>query len=174
MKCLNLNAPKVLLVISCLVLFVWLGQWLNHDELPTTVAPVVKVATATESKTASRSSEPPSDPAASATETPSGPVNLFGIRTWEPPPPPPPKPEPPPPPQAPPLPFKFIGRITGDGKAADFMLTRDDRVISAHVGDVIDDQYLFEKAENGQLVFLYRPLNQRQTLAVAAPPWNTP
>lgn len=96
-------------------------------------------------------------------------VDIFAVKTWEPPPPPPPKPAPPPPPpspQAPPLPFKLLGRIVEAGRGDAFLLAIDERVLSVAIGDVIDERYLLEKFESGQLHFLYRPLNIHQTLSV--------
>lgn len=98
-------------------------------------------------------------------------TDIFAVRTWEPPPPPPPKPGPPPPPpqpQAPPLPFKFLGRIVDADRADAFLLAIQDRVLSVSVGDTIEDRYLLEKFAGGQLHFLYRPLNIRQTLTVGS------
>lgn len=93
------------------------------------------------------------------------PVDLFAVRTWEPPPPPPSPPPPPPPPQAPPLPFRYLGRIDEAGQKA-FMLSYGEQLLSVTVGSSIDDKYRLEKFEGGQLIFLYRPLNTYQTLTV--------
>lgn len=94
--------------------------------------------------------------------------DLFAVRTWEPPPPPLPPPTPPLPPQAPPLPFKFVGRINEPDKGDVFLLAFTDSVLSVVVGDTIDERYRLEKYEGGQLHFLYRPLNIRQTLNVGS------
>lgn len=110
----------------------------------------------------------PAEPIADGTardEAPTPTPDIFAVRSWEPPPPPPPPPAPPPPPQAPPLPFRFIGRIA-EGPDTAFMLVRRDQVISVRVGDTIDALYHLEKFEGGQLHFMYRPLNIRQTLFV--------
>lgn len=102
-----------------------------------------------------------------------GPVDLFKSSSWyvPPPPPPPPKPvppPPPPPPTAPPLPFSFIGRYD-DGVKAIFMLARGDLVVTAGVGDKIDNAYQVESLQGRTLVINYLPLNQKQTLDVGAP-----
>lgn len=100
---------------------------------------------------------------------------MFATHSWyvAPPPPayvPPPPPPPPPPPTAPPLPFLFLGSYTPSGDATVFFLTRGDRVYDVKVGDTVDGIYLVEAAKGGQLTFLYKPLNQRQTLATGATP----
>jgi len=97
-------------------------------------------------------------------------VALFAPHSWyvpkpkapEPPPPPPP---PPPAPTAPPLPYTFLGSVTRHGEAPTYFLARGDRVIDAHLGDRIDGVYQLESAAGGQLVFVYLPLDVRQTLA---------
>ena len=96
---------------------------------------------------------------------------LFAPHSWYVPPPPPPPVAPPPPPQptAPPFPYTFIGSFTPEGHAPVFFLARgNDRVIDARVGDQLDGVYQFESAAGGQLVFVYLPLNIRQTLGAGA------
>lgn len=96
----------------------------------------------------------------------SEPSNPFAVRTWEPPRPVAPVVTAPPPPQAPPLPFRFIGRVDDPDGGHAFMLTAGDRVLAVKTGDVLDGQYLVEAYRDGQLHFLYQPLNIRQTLFV--------
>jgi hypothetical protein len=100
---------------------------------------------------------------------------IFTTHSWyvAPPPPayvPPPPPPPPPPPTAPPLPYVFLGSYTPSGDATVFFLTRGDRVYDIKVGDTVDGLYVVESAKGGQLSFLYKPLNQHQTLAIGATP----
>jgi hypothetical protein len=94
-------------------------------------------------------------------------VDIFSVRTWQ----PPPssvnlKPEPPPRPQAPPLPFRFLGKIDEPEKELIFLLERGDRVISVSVGQIINGTYLVEKHDAGRLYFIYKPLKVRQSLSV--------
>lgn len=91
--------------------------------------------------------------------------DIFAARTWEPPPPPPDL-SPPPPPQTPPLPFRFIGRITEPGKKPAFLLARGEEVLTVKVGDVIDRVWRLEKFTGGKLKFRYRPLNLLSTLPI--------
>ena len=91
---------------------------------------------------------------------------LFAAQSWYSPPPPPPAPTPAPAaaPTAPPLPFTFLGRYTDGNSPTVYFLTRDDRVYDVKPGDAIDATYSVESFENGQLIFLYKPLNVRQGL----------
>ena len=93
-------------------------------------------------------------------------VDLFALRTWEPPPPVVSTPAPPPPPQAPPLPFKFFGRIVDAGQAPSFILTRGTEMITVRIGDRIEPAYLVDKFDGAQLHLVYLPLNIRQTIFV--------
>jgi hypothetical protein len=51
-----------------------------------------------------------------------------------------------------------------------FFLTRGDRVYDVKIGDVLDGLYSIESAAGGLLTFNYKPLEQRQTLAIGATP----
>jgi hypothetical protein len=63
-----------------------------------------------------------------------------------------------------------MGAYTAQGGKTVYFLSRDDRVIDAHVGDRLDGVYDFESASGGQLVFNYLPLNMRTSL----PSGNSP
>ena len=95
---------------------------------------------------------------------------LFAQHSWYvlPPAPPPAPPPPAPEPTAPPFPDTFVGSFTPEGQPPVFFLSRGDRVIDAHVGDVLDGVYRFESAAGGQLVFVYLPLNTHQNIAAGA------
>lgn len=94
-------------------------------------------------------------------------VDLFAPRTWEPPPPPiASTPAPPPPPQAPPLPFKFFGRVVDADRPASFVLARGNEIITVRVGDRIEPAYLVEKFDGTLLHLVYLPLNIHQTIFV--------
>ena len=102
-------------------------------------------------------------------------AELFAAKSWyipppPPPPPPPPAPPPPPPPPAPPpLPFVFMGRMI-DAERLTVFLVKEDRVLMASEGDVIDDTYRLEKIEPRRLTFHYLPLDTMQALAVRDTP----
>lgn len=157
--------PLALVIGSAFAIVGYLWQADDQIALPPTVETIAERAAA--------------PPLAGFPENPiakdeSGPayVDIFAVRTWEPP-PPPPAPVvviPPPPPQAPPLPFRVIGRIQEDARGDTFLLADADSVKPTLVGTDIDARYRLEKFEGGQLYFLYRPLNQIQTLFVGTPP----
>jgi Tfp pilus assembly protein PilO len=92
---------------------------------------------------------------------------LFAQHSWYvlPPAPPPAAPPPPPVPTAPPFPYTCIGSYAPEGQPPVFFLSHGDRMVEARVGEVIDGVYRFESAAGGQLVFVYLPLDVRQTLA---------
>ena len=120
------------------------------------------------SSTAPRASE--ARPASDRVVAPAHAVALFAQHSWYvlPPAPVPPPPPPPPEPTAPPFPYTFVGSFAPEGDGPVFFLSRGDRVIDARVGDRLDGVYQLESAAGGQLVFVYLPLNIRQTLAAGA------
>lgn len=69
------------------------------------------------------------------------------------------------PPQAPPLPFRVLGRYVEHGTVAIF-LQHNDRNLVVRVGDTIDGNYKIESIASGAMTLVYLPLNQKQTLAV--------
>lgn len=96
------------------------------------------------------------------------------------PPPPPPAPppvappivvaQPPPPPTAPPLPFVVLGAIRGlgiaDGQPVVFLNDRG-TTIAVSAGDAIHGTYKVEAISATAIEFIYLPLGQRQSLALA-------
>ena len=113
-----------------------------------------------------------SRPAADRVAAPTHASALFAQHTWYvmPPAPPPTPPPPPPEPTAPPFPYTLIGSYSPEGHPPVYFLAHGDRVIDAHVGDRIEGVYQFESANGGQLVFVYLPLNTRQTISAGASP----
>jgi len=109
-------------------------------------------------------------PSGSMTSTvpPGAVVDIFAVRSWEP--PPPVVDNTPPPPQAPPMPFRFLGRINEPGKKTAYMLADEAQVFVVRIGDAIGSTYRVERYEGGQLLIRYRPMNLRQALAVGDPP----
>lgn len=100
---------------------------------------------------------------------------LFAPHSWfvprpAAPPPPPPPPAPPPAPTAPPLPYALVGSYAPRGEQPVYFLSRGSRVVDARVGDRIDGVYQLESAAGGRLVFVYLPLDVRQTLSTGASP----
>ncbi|MCL2658730.1 MAG: hypothetical protein FWD62_15225 [Betaproteobacteria bacterium] len=100
------------------------------------------------------------------------PANPFAVMQWEMPVPkavdkPVPVVEAPAPPQAPPLPFRVLGRYVEDGKDAVFLQYKDENLV-VRKGDVLAGQYKVESLDSGQLTLVYLPLNERQTLNLGA------
>lgn len=109
------------------------------------------------------------DPAAAPAPAASG---LFAARTWvlpPPPPPPAPPPGPPPPPSAPPLPFRWLGRLD-DTQTVKAFLQKGEQVYTVGVGDVIDGTYRVDSLQRGQMVLMYLPLSIPQTLTGGGEP----
>lgn len=83
--------------------------------------------------------------------------------------PPPPKVSvqagPPPAPVAPPLPFRYQGRMT-EGNATVVFLAQGERMLVARQGDLLNNQYRVESVSANAVTFMFEPLKQRQTLSI--------
>jgi hypothetical protein len=145
------------LFLLALVFFVF-PLWLVRDVMPEAIN-TSRVAGAPTAITA------PLVPSATV-ESPI--VDIFAVRSWQPPLPVVPqdiKPVLPLRPQAPPLPFRFLGKIDDAEKDLTFLLAHGDRVISTSVGAIIDRTYLVEKFDGIRLYFIYKPLKFRQSIS---------
>jgi hypothetical protein len=69
----------------------------------------------------------------------------------------------PPLPQAPPLPFKVLGRYTDEDVESVFLQHNDENLV-VHVGETIAQNYKVESLNVSTLTLRYLPLNQIQTL----------
>lgn len=71
-------------------------------------------------------------------------------------------------PKAPPFPFQFIGKYlsTAAGAKPVFYLTKGQDSYAVSVGDTVDDVYVLESFADGQLLFIYLPLHERQALSI--------
>jgi len=78
------------------------------------------------------------------------------------------KPSPPPAPAAPPLPFKFLGRLV-DGDKVVVFLDRNGEGVSASRGDTLQNTYRVEGITDSEIAFTYLPLGTQQKLAIPAP-----
>lgn len=90
-------------------------------------------------------------------------IDPFRNKSWyvAPPPPPPPKPK------APPLPFQYLGKVVEEGKTRVFLAKQGQHLI-VHEGDVVDDTYAVLQIAGGQMIIEYRPLQEKQTLAIGS------
>ena len=105
---------------------------------------------------------PTPEPAPAAPDQPPAMVDaapIFTARSWQPPPPPPP---PPPKPTAPPLPFKYAGKLIED-KTVRVFLTQGDTTTLVAQGDTLGN-YDIERVTTSSVALLYRPLQEKQTL----------
>lgn len=98
---------------------------------------------------------------AEASEDSSSPsdINPFRSKTWfiAPPSPPPPKPV------APPLPFRYLGQIVEDGEPRVFV-EHQGRHLIIQAGEQIAGTYAVESISPGNVVFVYLPLKEQQTM----------
>lgn len=94
----------------------------------------------------------------------------FAGKSWyvPPPPPPPPKAQEAPRPTAPPLPFKYMGRMQEEGGQTVIYLTQGRRAYSVGQGDTIDGVYRLESISQDQVVLTYLPLDIRQSLSAGS------
>ena len=65
-------------------------------------------------------------------------------------------------PVAPPLPFRYLGKMIEDGKLAVF-LARGDESLSVHAGQKIGE-YRVDRVTDSEVVFTYLPLKTKQSL----------
>lgn len=101
-------------------------------------------------------------------------ADLFASQSWYVSPPPPPvmaAPVLPPPapakPAAPPLPFKFIGKLD-DRRALQVFLLRGEQVLVVREGDLIDKTYKVQRIDAEKMTLVYLPLDIAQTLTVGS------
>lgn len=80
----------------------------------------------------------------------------------------PPKALPPPPPQAPPLPFRYLGKMIEDGRTTAFIVSGERNLI-VREGDTLQDVYRVERIEEQSMTFTYLPLKQTQVLSFNRP-----
>ena len=66
-------------------------------------------------------------------------------------------------PTAPPLPFRYAGTLTQDGKTEVFVV-RGDEIISVIAGQNIDADYRVDALSASRIAFTYLPLKTRQSL----------
>jgi len=102
--------------------------------------------------------------------------DAFAAHSWQPPPPPPPRPkviapepelaDPPPAPVAPPLPFTFLGAFEAVGGKRVLYLVEGDKVHAVSEGEMVNELYQVEAVGSEEMVFMYLPLKQRQTLGL--------
>lgn len=70
---------------------------------------------------------------------------------------------------APPLPFRYVGRVVQNGKA-ELLLLRGVRLHTIAEGDEIDGEYRVERITGAAIQFTYLPAGSRQQLDLSAGP----
>ena len=75
-----------------------------------------------------------------------------------------------PPPSAPPVPFRYLGRLQNGDKPWQVFLLKDNTILTVHAGDVLDGVYRVQGIENGQLKMIYMPLQVEQFIAMGSRP----
>jgi len=71
-------------------------------------------------------------------------------------------------PALPPLPFRYLGRMTEDRRTL-LIVAVGERAYSALPGETIDDNYRLERLKDKSATFVYLPSGARQTLALPPP-----
>lgn len=164
------------LLLGGLLLASLLAAYLAEDEAPaakTRSRGVAKTAHQAASGAAGKRSLPPveqataaplefPEPAAVVEDAAEG-IDPFRSKTWFIPPPPPPPVKP----TAPPLPFRFLGKLVEEGETRVF-LAYQGRYLIVRGGDVINTTYLVEDIAGGRLRLRYQPLNEIQMLEIGA------
>jgi hypothetical protein len=72
------------------------------------------------------------------------------------------------PPAAPPLPFRFIGRVYQEGETQAYV-ARGAKVYAVKKGDVVDNDYRVEKLGATEMVFMHIPSGSRQVMQFTPP-----
>ncbi len=88
---------------------------------------------------------------------------LFGARSWQP--PPPKVTVAPVVPTAPPLPYRFAGKLMQDGKLQVF-LSKGETAIPIKQGEILDGRYRVEAIGEDRITLVYLPLGHKETIPV--------
>lgn len=138
---------------------VWWGETPPPDE---PVLPAVRPAAS--KVVAHVPSGPEPKPAEAHARFPDGGSNLFPVQSFRPPPAPVVLP-PPPPPQAPPVPFRYLGRWL-EGGVDNVFLAEGDQVRTVRRGDRLGP-WRVDDVRTDSMTLTYTPLDQQRTLRLA-------
>lgn len=138
---------------------VWWGETPPPDE---PVLPAVRPAAS--KVVAHVPSGPEPKPAEAHARFPEGGSNLFPVQSFRPPPAPVVLP-PPPPPQAPPVPFRYLGRWL-EGGVDNVFLAEGDQVRTVRRGDRLGP-WRVDDVRTDSMTLTYTPLDQQRTLRLA-------
>jgi hypothetical protein len=141
----------------------------RDDKPAARAAPAARVATAPPAAENRAEPQPTPQsaglPARGALGEPASP--LFAVQSWQPPPPKAVAPPPPPPPTAPPMPFRFAGKIVQDGRLSVF-LAKGDTLLTVRQGDTVEGVYRVDSVGDTEIALTYVPLGQKQTIPVVS------
>jgi hypothetical protein len=163
----------LVIALAATLVAVWYVSGMDEAESPEGAAPVAharRAATPAPGMPANTDAGVAGAPVASAPVHAAAEIgrDLFASHSFL---PPPPKPVarvgPPPAPMAPPLPFRYQGRMTEEGATTVF-LAQGERILVARAGDLLNNQYRVESVTTGAVTFMYEPLKQRQTLTLGS------
>ena len=155
--------PLLLAALAVAGVAWWLAVGQPHESA--VIAPPPTIAQAPPA----RAPAAPESPAA-----PAEPPDIFALRTWEEAelPTASPSAEEAPvaaaPPEAPPLPFRYLGKVEEPGQTPVVFLVRDNLVLAVRPGDTIDRAYRVVRLNKDKVLFLYRPLKIEQALSMGA------
>lgn len=136
-----------------------------REQRPGANGPVRDAIPAEATETATRSVPAPAGQRIRASS-----ANLFAVRSWQPPPPPPPSPveQPVVVPIAPPLPYRYLGRMEDSGRITVFLGEGAQSVRVVRQGDQLADYRIDEINAQGMRL-TYLPLQQQQQLLFGSP-----
>jgi hypothetical protein len=141
--------------------------WLGGGESETAPESAIVAAVERPAKSTAQPAPPASDAVASTGERMrDSAIDLFAPRDWNPPPPPvevkPARPE------APPLPYRYLGRWEENG-ALTLILGHGDLSIPVRSGQILDGQWRVDRISASRIDFTFLPLKTRAHLALEEP-----
>ena len=69
----------------------------------------------------------------------------------------------------PPFPFKYAGVQRQSSGRTIYFLTKDNKLYTVEVGQILDELYSIDGEEGGQLTVTYLPLDRKQTISMGSP-----
>lgn len=158
----------LLIALAATLAAVWYASGLEEASAPELASPAAEV------RRTVRAAQPAQADAPEIRRAPEPAVvavsrDLFAEHSFLPPPAPDKalRPAKPPPPMAPPLPFRYQGRLV-EAAGTTVFLTQGDRMLVARAGDLLGNQYRVESVSASAVTFIFEPLKQRQTLTIGS------
>ena len=92
-------------------------------------------------------------------------TELFAPHSWQP--PPPKVAARPPAPTAPPIPYKYAGKIVQEGQLS-VLLANGDKVFPVKEGEVLDGTYRIESISDTRITLVYMPLAHKDSIGIVS------